>query len=160
VQYLRAIPVNLFQRRSNPVVEVDKIRVELVESWDEDTIVDLYLAGGWWNEAMDKTRLSDLIRGSFLFAVASDPASCRTVGMGRAISDGLSDAYLQDLIVLPEWRHRGVGRSIAVALLEGCRSRGIKWIGLIAEPGTEAFYRSLGFESMKGYSPMLFLDKR
>ena len=141
------------------MIEVDKIRVELVKSWEEDPIVDLYRAGGWWKETMDNTRLLDLINGSFLFAVAFNPASGRTVGMGRAISDGLSDAYLHDLIVLPEWRHRGVGRRIAATLLEGCRSRGIKWIGLIAEPGTETFYRSLGFEPMKGYAPMLFLDK-
>jgi aralkylamine N-acetyltransferase len=159
VRLLSAVLINLLQRRSNPVVEVDKIRVELVTSWDQDSIVDLYRAGGWWNEPLDKARLPDLISGSLLFAVAFNPAFGRTVGMGRAISDGLSDAYLQDLIVLPEWRRRGVGRRIAATLLDGCRSRGIKWIGLIAEPGTEAFYRSLGFESMKGYVPMLFLDK-
>jgi ribosomal protein S18 acetylase RimI-like enzyme len=159
VWLLSAVLINLLQRRSKSVVEVDKIMVELVTSWDEGPIVDLYRAGDWWNELMDKTRIPDLISGSFLFAVAFNPAFGRTVGMGRTISDGLSDAYLQDLIVLPEWRHRGVGRRIATTLLEGCRSRGVKWIGLIAEPGTEAFYRSLGFEPMKGYAPMLFLDK-
>lgn len=142
-----------------PVFEADRIRVEIVKAWDEDPIVDLYRAGGWWTETMDKTRLPELIRGSFLFAVAFDPVYGRTIGMGRVISDGLSDAYLQDLIVLPEWRRNGVGRMITGMLLESCRSRGIKWIGLIAEPGTEAFYRSLGFELMNGYAPMLFLDK-
>jgi len=133
-----------------------QIRVEIVESWENNAIVDLYRAGGWWKEGMDPTRLGELIEGSLFFAVAIDISTGKTVGMGRVISDGIADAYVQDLVVLEGWKEMGVGRMILSRLLEECIYHEITWIGLIAEPGTESFYRTLGFLPMKDHVPMLF----
>jgi GNAT superfamily N-acetyltransferase len=136
--------------------DANHIRVELVKSWDKEAIVDLYRAGGWWKEDMDPSRLDELIKGSFLFAVAFDVSTGKTVGMGRVISDGIADAYVQDLVVLKSWKEMGVGRMILSMLLDGCISRKISWIGLIAEPGTDSFYRTNGFAAMVGHVPMLY----
>lgn len=133
-----------------------QFRVDLVLSWQEEQIVELYRAGGWWKEEMDSSKIKDLISGSFLFAVAISISTGRAVGMGRVISDGIADAYIQDLVVLDDWRRSGVGKMILARLLEECRKKSIYWIGLIAEPGKEDFYRSLGFSSMQGHVPMLF----
>ncbi len=130
-------------------------RVEIVKSWQEDPIEELYRAGGWWKESMDKRRVNELIQGSFLFAVAIHISTRKTVGMGRVISDGISDAYFQDIVVLPEFRGKGVGRMILNALLDECLAREISWMALIAEPGTGDFYTPLGFRTMIGYVPML-----
>lgn len=129
--------------------------VEFVSCWKGEDIVELYHAGGWWRDYMDPSHINDLIQGSFLFAVAVDRKSSRAVGMGRMISDGVSDGYIQDLVVLPDWQSQGVGRMILNKLLEECRSRGIAWVGLIAEPGNEDFYDSFGFRKMTGHVPML-----
>ncbi len=134
----------------------DMIRVDLVSSWPEEQIVQLYRVAGWWKEEMDASRINDLIRGSFLFAVAIDISTGRAVGMGRVISDGIADAYIQDLVVEGARRSWGVGRMILTRLLEECTSRKITWIGLIAEPGKEEFYGPLGFEPMPGHMPMLY----
>jgi len=107
---------------------------------------------------MDANKLPELISGSYLFAVAIEVINERAVGMARVISDGIADAYIQDLVVLPAWRQKGVGKMIVSKLLEHCRSRGILWIGLIAQPGTDGFYRPLGFKQMEGYMPMLFRE--
>ena len=131
-------------------------RVDIVRSWQEGQIVDLYRDAGWWKEEMDASRINDLIRGSFLFAVAIDISTGRAVGMGRVISDGISDAYIQDLVVQGTKRSWGVGKMILNRLLVECKFRKITWIGLIAEPGKEEFYRSLGFAPMPGHVPMLF----
>jgi len=133
----------------------DRTRIDLVQSWKEEQIVELYRAGGWWKEGMDQRRINDLIRGSFLFAVAIDITTGKAVGMGRVISDGVADAYIQDLVVLADWRNSGVGKLILESLLDECRSRKIAWIGLIAEPGKEDFYGALGFRSMPFHVPML-----
>ena len=133
----------------------DRIRVDLVRSWKEEQIVELYRAGGWWKEGMDQKRISDLIKGSFLFAVAIDISTGNAVGMGRVISDGVADAYIQDFVVLENWRNLGVGKLILETLLGECRSRKIAWIGLIAEPGKEDFYSALGFRPMPFHVPML-----
>jgi aralkylamine N-acetyltransferase len=134
----------------------NSVRVDLVQSWHEEEIVDLYRAAGWWKEEMDASRINDLIRGSFLFAVAIDISTGRAVGMGRVISDGIADGYIQDLVVQGDKRSWGVGKMILGRLLEECRIRKITWIGLIAKPGKEDFYRSMGFAPMPGHVPMLF----
>jgi ribosomal protein S18 acetylase RimI-like enzyme len=134
----------------------DEISVRLVRSWDEHQIADLYRAGGWWKEEFSLAEIPALIQGSFLFVVAVQEKSGRAVGMGRVISDGVSDGYIQDLVVLTSFRSTGVGRQIVEALIAGCQDEGISWIGLIAEPDTEAFYGPLGFTPMAGHVPLLY----
>ena len=141
--------------RDRLVSDGDPIRIELVNFWDEEEIVELYRASGWWKDFMDKSRIPDLIMGSYLFALAIDISTGKPIGMGRVISDGIADAYIQDLVVLPEWRKKNAGWMIVSALIERCVSSGISWIGLIAQPGSDAFYSSLGFEPMAGHVPML-----
>jgi aralkylamine N-acetyltransferase len=133
----------------------DDILIRLVESWDEDDIVSLYRAGRWWKDEYDPRSIRGLIRGSFAFAVAIDKSSGHAIGMGRIISDGVSDGYLQDLVILPEFRHRGIGKTLVTALIKKCQDAGISWIGLIAEPDTEIFYKPLGFHRMEGHIPLI-----
>jgi aralkylamine N-acetyltransferase len=132
------------------------ITIQLVHSWDETEIADLYRAGGWWKEAYDQNELRHLMRGSFLFAVAVDQKTDRAVGMGRIISDGVSDGYLQDLVVLPEYQKTGIGSQIVTTLVTKCVEQGLSWIALIAEPATEKFYLPFGFRRMEGHTPLLF----
>ncbi len=132
------------------------ITVRLVSSWDEHEIADLYRAGGWWKEEYRESELPLLIRGSFLFAVAIHETSGRAVGMGRVLSDGISDGYIQDVVVLPSCRGTGVGKEIVQTLINSCKEKGISWIALIAEPATEEFYMNMGFTRMTGHIPLLY----
>ena len=138
--------------RQNPAIE-------FVSSWDEDEIADLYRAGGWWRDEYRVEEIRHLIRGSFAFAVAVEKETGRAIGMGRILSDGVSDAYIQDLVVLPEFRKAGVGAGIVSALVKRCQERGLAWIALIAEPDSEEFYKPLGFLRMEGHIPMIFRGK-
>jgi len=132
-----------------------EIEIQCVQSWNADEIVDLYRAGGWWKEEYDPAEIPRLIKGSFVFAVAVDRATGRAVGMGRVISDGVSDGYVQDLVVLPRFRKLGIGARLLAALVQNCRQSGVTWIGLVAEPGTDRFYKPLGFLPLEGYVPLL-----
>ena len=134
----------------------DDIAIQLVQAWDEVEIANLYRAGGWWKEEYDQKELPRLIRGSFLFVIAVDRKTGHAVGMGRVISDGVSDGYIQDLVVLPEYRKTGIGAQIVATLVKKSIERGISWIGLIAEPDTEKFYLPFGFHPMEGHVPLIF----
>jgi ribosomal protein S18 acetylase RimI-like enzyme len=134
----------------------DNFEIKSVKSWDVKEIVNLYKSAGWWKERYNSKAINKMIKGSFAFAVAVEPKSNKTIAMGRTISDGISDAYIQDLVVLPEFRKKGIGKSILKFLLDFCLNKKIEWIGLIAEPDQDGFYKSLGFSKMINYTPMLY----
>ncbi|MDP2797171.1 MAG: GNAT family N-acetyltransferase [Methanoregula sp.] len=142
------------------IVVGDEIEVQLVRSWDNDEIADLYRAGGWWKEEYDPAAISSLIQGSFSFAVAVEKKTGKAIGMGRVISDGVSDGYIQDLVVLSDYRKSGIGKELVSALVDRCIQSGINWIALIAEPDTETFYLPIGFVPMQGHVPLIFRGER
>ncbi len=137
-------------------MSADDTSVVLVRSWDTEEIVALYRAGGWWKDEYDPAEIPRLISGIFAFVVAADTKTGRAVGMGRAISDGVSDAYIQDLFVYPEYRRRELGTAMVSLLVNLCRGAGISWIALVAEPDSEQFYHSLGFVRMEGHIPLIY----
>ncbi len=120
-----------------------------------DGILALYRMQGWWGPSgeRDPEMAGAMIRGSHCFAVAE--AEGRIIGMGRALSDGVSDAYIQDVVVDPAFRGRGIGSRIVEDLVHRLRHDGIDWIGLGAEAGTHDFYRKAGFTELPGCLVML-----
>ncbi|MCE5263512.1 MAG: GNAT family N-acetyltransferase [Deltaproteobacteria bacterium] len=118
-------------------------------------IEELYRAQQWWQAADDDSPklIPRLIAGSHCFVAAIEGEEI--VGMGRVISDGVSDAYIQDLMVRHDRRHRGIGRRILETLLKRLRDDGIRWVGLIAQRGSYDLYRQAGFAEMPDALPML-----
>ena len=123
-------------------------------------IVELYRAQGWWltSDEGRKILIPRLIKGSHCFVIATGGGSI--VGMGRAISDGISDAYIQDLTVRHDCQKKGVGKMILKTLLERLHADGIAWVGLIAEPGSKDLYRQAGFREMSDAVPMLMIEEQ
>ena len=132
------------------------IEYATVSSAPPEEVVDLYRSAGWWEESpANRSRIEPMIRGSFCFMVARTSEG-RIVAMGRVISDGASDAYIQDVVVLPAYRRRGIGRELVRRLTLFCMERNIGWIGLVAEPGSVALYQGLGYGALEGFQPMLY----
>lgn len=70
----------------------------------------------------------------------------RMVGFGRAISDGVYQAAIYDVAVVPEFQGGGIGAIIVKEILtrvSGCT------VLLYAAPGKEDFYKKFGFRKMK-----------
>ncbi len=116
-------------------------------------IVALYTRQGWWDKSDTNALAAGLIRNSHCFLVVLDKG--RAVGMGRAISDGVSDAYIQDVTVLKEYRGRGLGAKIVRGIKNRLKADGIKWVGLIAQNNSRQFYVPLGFKVIKRAHPMM-----
>jgi len=68
------------------------------------------------------------------------------IGFGRAISDGVYQAAVYDVAVLPQYQGHGLGRTIMQAILSRVSHCNVI---LYASIGKESFYRSLGFRVMK-----------
>ena len=118
-------------------------------------IRDLYRQEGWWSDQLDtQERLVRIISGSCYFVIAVNTL-VGVLGMGRAICDGVSDAYLQDITVKSEYRKQGVASHIVATLVSRLEAKGIIWIGLIAKNGASDLYRHQGFSEIHEATPML-----
>lgn len=132
------------------------IRVKFVKKPDQAAlkgIITIYRTHGWWKPSDKPALLKRIIKGSHCFAVAERGG--RVIGIGRAISDGVSDAYIQDMAVLKTERGSGAGGAILKALMERLRRDGVNWVGLIAQDNSEYFYRKGGFRTLKKAHPMI-----
>ena len=110
-------------------------------------IVAIYECAGWWKEEYDAMGILKLVENSFCFFTAQD-ANKRIVGMGRAISDGVSVAYIQDLAVLPLTRGMGIGSALVSHLVAYIKNAGVVSIMLMAQPGTANFYSPCGWNTI------------
>ncbi len=118
-------------------------------------VQQIYRQQGWWSEKLDTIEnLIKIISGSHCFVVAA-AESGDVLGMGRAISDRISDAYIQDVAVKSGARGQKIGHFIVKAISDRLERDGMTWIGLIAESGTHHFYRNLGFAEIPGALSML-----
>lgn len=69
----------------------------------------------------------------------------KLIGFGRAISDGVYQAGIYDVAVIPEYQGKGIGKMIIehiIASIPQCN------FILYAAIGKERFYESLGFKKM------------
>ncbi len=135
----------------------NSIEYQIVKNADIPEILALYRLAGWWSaidQADDMRLISGIIKNSFCFVTAKDKG--KIIGIGRSISDGISDAYIQDVTVHPDYRGRGIGKGIINTILVFLKANSLQWIGLISEPGYETFYQALGFEVMPKYTPFLY----
>ena len=71
------------------------------------------------------------------------------IGMGRLVGDGFTICYIQDLIVLPEYQGKGVGKAIMEKLIayisENAMPNTYVTVGLFSAKGKESFYEKFGF---------------
>ena len=76
------------------------------------------------------------------------------IGFGRAISNGVFQAAIYDVAVIPEYQDQGIGLIIIKTIIDKFSS--CNFI-LYAAPGKEGFYEKLGFRKMK--TGMAFFQK-
>ena len=107
-------------------------------------ILVLYREAGWISKDECGAFLPGVLSGSFLFLAAR--LDGKIIGMARAISDGVSDAYIQDVVVSAAHRKQGIGKELIFRLRDELKACGVDWIGLIGAPGTENFYSKIGLE--------------
>jgi aralkylamine N-acetyltransferase len=132
-------------------------KFEITKSAPANAIIALYNEAGWWKESPRSRKLiPNLIKGSFCFLIAKSTKN-EIIGMGRVLSDGVSDGYIQDVIVKKDFRGQGVGLEIISRLTQYCLKKRLEWIGLVAEPGTTTFYNKNNFKELIGYVPMRYL---
>jgi ribosomal protein S18 acetylase RimI-like enzyme len=108
---------------------------------DLDQLAALFDAVGWQRRTANRTRLARLVDGSLWVVSAWDGDVL--VGFARAISDGVFNAYISTVAVLPEYQKRGIGRELVRRLMED--RDGIQFV-LHANERAYPFYLHIGLD--------------
>ncbi len=137
---------------------MNRIEIKQTDTINQKEFINLYKEAGWWKDEYYKDTLfiDGIPKNSSVFIGAFD--NHRLIGMGRAVSDNISDAYIQDVVVLSSYRGQDIGNKIIREIIRQLKKKGVDWIGLIAEPDTDIFYKKIGFKQMKDHVPMMLGD--
>ena len=124
----------------------------------------LRVSVGWAAEHPDQAAAA--MRNSELVITARD--GNRAVGMARLITDGGASAFLEDVVVHPDYRRRGIARELVQRVVEyidaGLKPEYRVKITILSAEGLESFYESFGFEKRPseghGYGMALWRAKQ
>jgi predicted nucleic acid-binding protein len=107
-------------------------------------VVHSYLSEeAYWALGRTRERQAELNRAAA--RVVGCYGGGRQLGYARAISDGVSLAYLADLFVLPEARGRGLGMEIVRELVEQGPLASLRW--LLHTEDAHGLYEQFGFRA-------------
>lgn len=105
--------------------------------------VALYDAVGWSAYTQHPDALMAGLRGSLRVVVAR--AEGRLVGLARVVGDGATICYLQDVLVHPDARRRGLDGDLVREAFAPFTAVRQHVLITDEEAGQKAFYESLGF---------------
>ena len=114
--------------------------------YNEDEILRLYASVGWTAYTDQPDMLKKGFANSLLTLAAYE--NNRLLGIIRAVGDGCTIVFIQDILVYPEYQRNGIGSRLIQSVLE--RFQHVRQIHLAADntPESMAFYKSQGFSEM------------
>ena len=106
-------------------------------------LVRLYNDAGWVAYTDDLPALrTAFVNSLYLLCVYEEE---ELVGLLRAVGDGVSILYIQDILVLADRRRHGIGTALMTHTLKKYASVRQKVLSTDNTPELRAFYNSLGF---------------
>jgi ribosomal protein S18 acetylase RimI-like enzyme len=108
-----------------------------------DDVLGLYRAAGWWPE-----RTAEQVRAVLRASPAVGAWQGRElIGFARAVTDGLLRAYVEDVVVSPDWRGRGVGHALLASLMEQLGP--VPVVTLFCSPDLVSYYEASSFRASR-----------
>ena len=121
-----------------------------------EEIFPIYEAVGWTNYTTNPTMLKNALEHS-LFLISARDENGKLVGFLRAVGDGYSILYIQDIIVLPEYQRQGIGTQLLRQTLEHFKEVYQIILTTDSELKTIAFYEANGFTALSKYGCTSFM---
>ncbi len=121
-----------------------------------EDVLPLYEAVGWTNYTTKPEMLKAAFENS-LHVLAAFNEEGILVGVLRAVGDGASILFIQDILVYPEYQHQGIGTKLLQQTLE--KYKNVYQIQLATDDSTKtvSFYESNGFTSLTSLNCVSFI---
>lgn len=122
---------------------MEEIIIREYREYRQMEILDLYRSVGWSVYYNQPEVLAKAFRNSLCIFAAYEEG--QLAGLIRAVGDGASVVFIQDVLVRPAYQRRGIGTRLMAALLD--RYKNVRQIHLLTDdiPDTVAFYQAVGF---------------
>jgi ribosomal protein S18 acetylase RimI-like enzyme len=72
----------------------------------------------------------------------------KLIGYVDTVSNGVTDAYIQDLAVDPAYQGQGVGTELMNRIISKLKEKKIFWISVMYDEKLQDFYKRFGFFQM------------
>lgn len=114
---------------------------------DFQAVLEIFDSVGWTNYTDRPTMLQKALEHSLLVLAAFD--GDRLVGLLRAVGDGYSIVFIQDILVLPTYQRQGIGRTLLEQAIAHFPE--IYQLHLLTDntEKTRSFYEELGFTAVE-----------
>ncbi len=107
-------------------------------------LADLREAVGW--NRMETNLADESLRNAFHLCCFDGG---ELIGYAAVVSNGVTDAYIQDVMVHPRWQGRGIGTALMQRVLERLRREEIFMVSVIyGDPALKKLYERFGFQTM------------
>lgn len=115
-------------------------------SFNEPEVLNLYSSVGWTAYTDHPDALRKGFEKSLLVLGAHEQDTL--VGILRAVGDGATVVFIQDILVKPDYQRRGIGTALLTEALS--RYSHVRQIQLATDntEKTKAFYHSCGFREL------------
>ena len=112
---------------------------------DPKEIEDLREAVGW--DRSEGTYKEILTRHCTYYTVRNQDGLL--VAYISVLSDGVADAFLLDLVVRPQYQHKGIGTRMVRRAITDMKATGIQCVHVTFEDRLEPFYAQCGLHILK-----------
>ncbi|MBR5717801.1 MAG: GNAT family N-acetyltransferase [Clostridia bacterium] len=131
------------------------MEIKKYENFRLEEIINLYQSVGWTNYLERFDILEEAYANSLCVLGAYDDD--RLIGIIRAVGDGQTIVFVQDIIVLPEHQRKGIGTKLLKAVID--KYKYVYQMELLTDntEKTKAFYRSVGFTASDDIGCVAFI---
>lgn len=123
---------------------------------DIKELYTIYNDAGWTNYTND---LDNLLKAYYnSLSVITAWKDNELVGILRAVGDGCTIIYIQDIIVKENFHRKGIGKLLINELMNEYKNVRQKVLLTENQPNTLAFYKSCGFLPVDKYDHVSFIN--
>lgn len=120
------------------------IRYEFNAPVSPAALADLRQSVGW--NRMERDLADPRLRNAFHLCAFDDE---HLVGYAAVVGNGVTDAYIQDVMVHPDCQRQGVGTQLMERVLARLKGEGVYMVSVIyGEEALRPFYEKFGFYTM------------
>ncbi|MBR3764925.1 MAG: GNAT family N-acetyltransferase [Clostridia bacterium] len=121
------------------------IRCEFNAPVSPAALADLRASVGW--NRMERDLADPRLHNAFHLCAFDGE---RLVGYAAVVGNGVTDAYIQDVMVHPDCQHQGVGTQLMERALARLEAEGVYMVSVIyGEEALRPFYEKFGFTTMR-----------